>query len=202
MARGRKGQNIFLNDLNRLEFLELFGELCLGKNWVCYAYCLMNNHYHWVLETSDANVPSGIRQLNSTYARGFNRGQGRQGQLFQGCLLINFVENPSYLRGLIRYVVLNPVRAKIVQDPEAWLWSSYPATIGARPVPSWLARARLLSHFGPTLDQGIASLIDFVRERQGARSIRSELRARSVLLRRNSREKNKKISKRLGTSFR
>jgi len=191
MARGRRGQDIFLSASNRLEFLELFGELCGRKNWACYAYCLMNNHYHLVLDTSDANLASGIRLLNGTYARRFNRGHGRQGHLFQGRLLVNFVENAFYLRELIRYVILNPVRAKIVQYPEDWIWSSYPATMGTGPAPWWLARARLLSHFGPTLDQGIASLIDFVRERQGARSIRSDLRARSVLLRRMSRKKGR-----------
>ena len=140
MARGRRGQDIFLSDTNRTEFLELFGELCGRKNWACYAYCLMNNHYHLVLDTSDANLSSGIRLLNGTYARRFNRGHGRQGRLFQGRLLVNSVENASYLR---------------------------------------------------EFDQGIASLIDFVREGQGARSIRSDLRARSVLLRRMSRKKGR-----------
>jgi hypothetical protein len=108
----------------------------------------MDNHYHLMIETPDANLSAGMRQLNGVYTQRFNCRQGRVGHVFQGRFKAILVERDSYLLELCRYVVLNPVRAKMVKDVARYPWSSYPAMIGAVPAPPWLHTDWLLGQFG------------------------------------------------------
>ena len=87
---------------------------------VCHAWVLMNNHYHLLLETPQANLAKALRHLNGVYTQAFNRRHHRVGHLFQGRYKAIIVEKEKYLLDLCRYVVLNPVRAKVVTQPQAW----------------------------------------------------------------------------------
>ena len=75
-------------------------------NWRCHANCLMTNHYHLVVETPEANLSKGMRQLNGVYAQRFNRRHNRVGHVFQGRPSVILVDKDSYLMELARYVVL------------------------------------------------------------------------------------------------
>ncbi len=77
--------------------------------WVCHAYCLMENHYHLLIETPDGNLSRGMRELNGVYTQGFNQRYRRVGYLFQGRYKAILVEKDNHLLSLCRYVVLNPV---------------------------------------------------------------------------------------------
>jgi hypothetical protein len=90
----------------------------------------MSNHYHLLLETSDGNLSSGMKLLNSVYAQYFNYSHDRTGHLFQGRFKAIVVEKESYLLELCRYIVLNPVRSGIVKSPGNYTWSSYRQTAG------------------------------------------------------------------------
>ena len=92
--------------------------------WLCHAYCLMTNHYHLLVETPDANISEGMRQLNGLYTQRFNRRHEHVGHVFQGRFKGILVERESHLLELARYVVLNPVRAEMVRAPEDYRWSS------------------------------------------------------------------------------
>lgn len=94
--------------------------MCARCNWVCHAYRLMTNHYHLLIETPDANLCKGVRQLNGVYAQRYNRARRCVGHVFQGRYKAILVEKDAYLLELARYVVLNPVRARMVERPEAW----------------------------------------------------------------------------------
>jgi putative transposase len=72
-SRGDRQEDIYEEDANRRLFLSVLGDVCLSCNWVCHAYCLMSNHYHLIIETPDANLSKGMRQLNGEYTRQFNR---------------------------------------------------------------------------------------------------------------------------------
>ena len=98
----------------------------------------MPHHYHLLIETPDANLSKGMRQLNGVYTQRFNRTHARVGHVFQGRFKAILVHKDSYLLELARYVVLNPLRAKIVRRLERWPWSSYPATCGQAAKPDWL----------------------------------------------------------------
>lgn len=105
----------------------------------------MTNHYHLVLETPEGNLAKGMRQLNGVYTQFVNRVHGRVGHVFQGRHKAILVEKDSYLLDLSRYVVLNPVRAGMVNDVGDWQWSSFPAMIGVVPNPDWLQTASIRS---------------------------------------------------------
>lgn len=148
-------------------WLEVFGQVCRRFNWVCHAWCQMTNHYHLVIETPEANLAQGMRQLNGVYTQRFNRAHERVGHVFQGRYKAILVERDSYLLELARYVVLNPLRARMVRRLENWPWSSYPATCGQAPVPDWLQTDWILAQFGRQRASAIRKYVAFVHE--GAR---------------------------------
>jgi hypothetical protein len=118
----------------------------------------MTNHYHLLLETPDANLSKGMRQLNGVYTQHINRTHGRVGRLFQGRYQGILVEKDGYLLELARYVVLNPVRAGMVARPEDWPWSSYRAMVGDSEPPTFLATDGLLRAFGEDRPQVVEGL--------------------------------------------
>lgn len=138
-ARGNARQKIFLADEDRHGFLDLLGKEIDQQGWLCYAYCLMDNHYHVLIETPEANLVAGMRRLNGVYTQAFNRRHRRVGHLFQGRYKAILVDKDSYLLELCRYIVLNPLRATRVKRLDGWPWSSYAATAGQTHAPSWLA---------------------------------------------------------------
>jgi REP element-mobilizing transposase RayT len=146
-ARGDRREDIFEDDEDRTLFLETLGEVIDQFNWVCYAWCLMDNHYHLLIQTPDGNLSKGMRQLNGIYTQASNRRHKRVGHLFQGRFKAILVDSDHYLQELSRYVVLNPVRAGMVKSPGAWQWSSYRASMGREEAPSWLAVDGLLAQF-------------------------------------------------------
>ena len=118
---------------------------------ICHAWVLMDNHYHLLLETPEANLSKAIRHLNGVYTQKFNRRHSRTGHLFQGRYKAILVEKGSYLLELCRYVVLNPVRARMVKHPRKWLWSSYRATAGIGKKEPWLEVSWVLGQFSKRL---------------------------------------------------
>ncbi len=161
-ARGNQRQEIFLDDTDRLNWLTLLAKTCERFNWICYAYCLMSNHYHLVLETPDGNLSKGMRQLNGVYTQNFNRRHLRVGHVFQGRYTSILVEKDNYLLELCRYVELNPVRAKMVKVAEKWPWSSFLAKIGRAPQPPWLFCEVILSYFAMNKVKARKSYGEFV----------------------------------------
>ncbi|HOT05532.1 MAG TPA: transposase, partial [Atribacter sp.] len=129
-ARGNKKENIFNHDRDRMVFLKILNETIIRYQFICYAYCLMPNHYHLLIETPNGNLSLGIRELNGVYAQKLNWAYKTVGHVFQGRFKAILVEKESYLLELCRYIVLNPVRAGMVQYPWDWQWSSYQATAG------------------------------------------------------------------------
>jgi len=115
-ARGNARQAIVLDDRDRALFLVCLGEVVLRFGWICHAYCLMDNHYHLLIETPEGNVSRGMRQLNGVFTQRMNRCHNRVGHLFQGRFKAIVVERESYLLELCRYIVLNPIRAGMARN--------------------------------------------------------------------------------------
>ena len=180
-SRGDGREDIFLSDEDRLAWLETLGEVCKRFNWVCHAYCQMTNHYHLVIETPDANLSKGMRQLNGVYTQRFNRSHQRVGHVFQGRFKAILVEKDSYLLELARYAVLNPLRAKMVRRLEQWPWSSYLASCGQAAKPNWLQVDFVLSQFASQRARAIAKYVAFVHEGARLPSVWSQLQGQVYL---------------------
>lgn len=162
-SRGNARLVIYEGDEDRRSFIKILGDVIDRYNWICYAYCLMDNHYHLLIETPDGNLSQGMRQLNGVYTQKFNWHHGRVGHIFQGRFKAILVDRDHYLLELCRYVVLNPVRAGIVAIPEAYPWSSYRATAGLDRGYSFLKRDWILAQFGKRRRRAERNYRDFVR---------------------------------------
>jgi putative transposase len=147
LARGNARQAIFLDDIDRMAFLDILQSVVKGWGVRCHAYCLMGNHYHLLLQPSQANISSGLRQLNGVYGQEFNRRHGRVGHVFGGRFKGLLVGRDNYLVQIARYLALNPVRARLVATPEAWSWSHHRAMAGIAPAMSFLSRDEILTYF-------------------------------------------------------
>jgi putative transposase len=147
VARGNARELVFIDDLDRQTFMTLFAKVAERFGWLVYAYCLMGNHYHLVVETPLGNLSRGMGQLNGQYARHFNRRYLRCGHVFQARFRSILIEADTHLLVVSRYVVLNPVRAWICRQPDDWRWSSYRQTAGIDPVKAPLAADQLLHRF-------------------------------------------------------
>ena len=146
-SRGNARDTIFINDSDREDFLWILGSVIQRYNWLCHAYCLMDNHYHLLIETIEGNISQGMRQLNGVYTQKLNGKHARTGHIFQGRFKAILVEKESYLLEVSRYIVLNPVRAKMVERPEAWRGSNYNATAQITSAPEFLTVDWILGCF-------------------------------------------------------
>jgi REP element-mobilizing transposase RayT len=161
-CRGNARGKVFLIDPDRELFLQVLAQAVERFNWRCHAYCLMSNHYHLLVETVDPTLARGMRQLNGVYTQEFNRRHSRTGHVFQGRYKAILVERDAYLLELARYVVLNPVRAKMVRSAKDWPWSSYRATAGTEVAPPLLTTDWILEQFGPSRKKAQAAYRKFV----------------------------------------
>lgn len=134
-SRGNARQAIFLKGEDFTDFLGILNSVVKRYHFLIHAYCLMNNHYHLLVETPEGNLSKGMRQLNGLYAQRFNQKHQRVGHLLQGRYQAILVDKENYLLELSRYIVLNPVRAGIVKDPKDYRWSSYQGTSGYKKIP-------------------------------------------------------------------
>jgi REP element-mobilizing transposase RayT len=160
MCRGNNGDEIFFKDQGRFCFLETLGEVCGQTGWRVHAYCLMSNHYHLLLETSEANLVEGMKWFQGTYTQRINAMMKRRGHLFQGRYKAIPVQTDPrqgglvYFRQVSTYIYLNPYRAGICgvgkEKPlESFRWSSYPHFIGRkRKHPEWLERKKVYRAWG------------------------------------------------------
>jgi len=175
-ARGDRQEAIYESKRDRLAFLDVLGDVCVTCNWICHAYCLMDNHYHLIIETPDANLSRGMRQLNGIYTQKFNAAHHRAGHCFQGRYKAIHVDKDDYLLELSRYVVLNPVRAEMVWSAREWPWSSYRATAGQVSKPDWLEVDWSLAMFGRRRKSAIEGYKRFVKQGKGQPSPWNDLR--------------------------
>ena len=168
MARGNAREAIFADDVDRAAFVDGIERACERFDWMLWAYCLMDNHYHLLIETRRASLSRGMREVNGIHTQRFNRRHRRVGHLLQGRYKAVLVDKDSYLLELSRYIVLNPVRARLCASAADWRWSSYRAMMGQDdPLPS-LAIDETLSLFGTQRAAARRAYARFVADGVGA----------------------------------
>ena len=147
-SRGNEQRPIFRSNRDRKAFLDFLGQATKRFGWSLTAWVLMTNHFHLVVQTPEPNLSRGMHWLNSAYVGWFNRVHKRCGHLYQGRFKAFLIDKEAYFTEVLRYVALNPVRAKMVDRPEAYRWSSYRATAGLETAPAWLDLDTVLPLFG------------------------------------------------------
>ena len=180
-SRGNEKKPVFRDETDRLNFLNTLQHVNKRYNWICHAYCLMTNHYHMLIETPDGNLSIGMRQMNGVYTQLFNKRHGRIGHLFQGRYKAILIQKDSHLLEVCRYVVLNPVRAKMVATPDEYAWSSYLATAGiAKPHPC-LSTDWALGQFSGKRGKAEREYRKFVQWGIGQKTIWTAVRGQALL---------------------
>lgn len=175
------GKPIFKEASDRSLFLDILYQANKRYNMLCHAYCLMDNHYHLMMETPEGNLSKGIRQLNGIYTLIFNKKHKRVGHIFQGRYKAILIQKESHLLEVSRYVVLNPVRARAVERPEEWKWSSYQATSGIEKAHECLNRDWILRQFAESRKEAQKKYEEFVMAGIGENGIWKKVKGQSLL---------------------
>jgi len=160
-SRGNRRNPIYRDDGDRRAWLDMLGRVCERHHFVVHSFCQMTNHYHLLIETVEANLSQGMRQLNGLYTQRFNWRHDLVGHLFQGRYKAILVQKESYLLELSRYIVLNPLRANMVSSLDDWRWSSHHFISQDHP-PTWLERKWLLGRFGNTHTEAVSAYRAYV----------------------------------------
>jgi len=182
-ARGDRRESIFEDDADRNTLLSIVAQGLDRYDAVALAYCLMGNHYHFVLQTRQANLSRLMRHVNGVYTQTYNRRHRKVGHLLQGRFKAQLVDRDEYLLEVCRYVDLNPVRAGMKRHPRDWAWSSYRAHSGEVEGPVWLDSASLHRQLAPRTSRrdGPAAYARFVAEGKGVRLWDDALRGQIYL---------------------
>src|SRR3974377_2048597 len=178
MSRGNRREKIFLDDVDRQDFIKTLAEACQKTGWQGHAYCLMPNHYHLVLETPEPNLVAGMAWLQSTYTIRLNHRHKLFGHVLSGRSKAQLVEGSGtgYLRAACDYVHLNPVRAHLLRPEErllAFPWSSLVWYVAApEHRPQWVRVDRLRGEHG--IQQDSASGREQFERQMEARRLEEE----------------------------
>lgn len=163
ILRGNGKQDIFFDDQDRYRFYLLLQEGVERFRHRIYAFCLMTNHIHLVLQVQDIPLSRIMQNLAFRYTRWVNWRHGRSGHLFQGRYKAVLVDGDAYLLELVRYVHLNPVRAGMAETAAEYSWSGHRAYIGKDVVP-WLCAAPTLEMFSTRMAAAIEGYALFVSD--------------------------------------
>jgi putative transposase len=161
-CRGNRKHAIFSDDYDREHYLALLAKVAKKLEWRVVAYCLMTNHVHLLIEVPAFTIAKGMQILNGEYAQYINRRHGYVGHLWQGRYSASRVDDESYCLQLDRYIVNNPVRARMVDEAADWQWSSFRAALGKVAPPAYLDTEWTLKQFARRLDHARTLYRDFV----------------------------------------
>lgn len=156
------------DDDDRRSFMKEFTDAVQDYGVRVYSCCLMGNHYHALLDTPRGNLSEFAQALNSEYSKRFNRRHERVGHTFEQRFGSTVVQREKYLRRVVRYIALNPVKAGLRRDAADWEWSTHRATAGLEPPPPWLHLEWLRWAFrADTLADGQRRYLEYVRDPSG-----------------------------------
>ncbi len=166
IARGNERRRIFEDTKDRKEFLARLGEILSGTETICYAWALVPNHFHLLLRTGTQPMATVMRRLLTGYAISFNRRHRRYGHLFQNRYKSILCQEDPYFQELVRYIHLNPLRAKLVKGMEAldrYPYSGHSALMGMVKH-EWQDTKYVLRWFGKGIKQARSRYRDFMKQ--------------------------------------
>lgn len=166
MNRGLRRHVTFTDDEDHALFLDTLSQACRMFGVKVGAYCLMPNHYHLLLNTPNANLSRFMRHVNGVYTQRFNRKNGKDGPLFRGRYRALVVDADAYLLQVVRYIHLNPVKARISLKPEGFRWSSHRAFVKSKGTPDWMNIKEVLTWFSTRPNHALKLYKEFMKEPQ------------------------------------
>jgi len=164
LNRGNGGEDVFEQQQDKENFLCYVGEAAAKYRLSVHTYCLMSNHYHILVETHEPNLSAAMQWLNISYAGWYNKKHNRRGHIFQGRFKAYLLEADEYLATVSRYIHLNPVRARLVEKPAQYSWSSYGYFAGEGKAPEWLKTRGVLEFFNARTAKAKAAYRGFVED--------------------------------------
>ena len=163
ISRGNERKPIVRDDLDREKRLDWLRRTVETYGWRLHAFVLMTNHEHLFVQTPEANLSAGMQYLGGSYTSYFNRRHRRSGHLFQGRFRGHLIEEQGYFLEVSRYIHLNAVRARIVQRPEDYRWSSCAGYVSARQAVGWVNYEQVLGEFGRDLGRARRAYREFLQ---------------------------------------
>ncbi len=163
-SRGSNKQAIFFFDEDRVDLLRCLARVVERHPIACLAYVLMPNHCHYLFRLTEGRLSPAMKELNGRYALRLNRRYRRTAHLFENRFGAVLQESTEQLLWTSRYIVRNPVRAGLCQHPAEWMWSSYRATAGIDPCPSFLSVAELLPYYADEPSRARATYVKHMAE--------------------------------------
>ena len=155
---------LYRDDRDRVGFLNLLAPAPRRFGWHIFIACLMDTHFHLLVQVDDPTLSVGMERIKGDYARAYNRRYGRRGHLFEDRFRSKQIATEAHLLHTIRYIALNPVKAHMARAPEDYVWCSYGASIGVRRQWPWMEDETMFAQFAPTRERAIEVLRDYVDE--------------------------------------
>jgi REP element-mobilizing transposase RayT len=166
IVRGNQRQDVFHDDMDRSEYLDRVKRYKEKCGFVLYAYVLMSNHVHLLIETPKEPISKVMQLINFTFTQYYNRKYCKVGHLFQGRYKSFLCDRDEYLLALVRYIHLNPVRVDMVKDPSEYKWSSHKGYLDGKS--DIVETERVLRLFSESVYQARRLYGEFVKEAIGA----------------------------------
>lgn len=161
MLRGNEKRDIFLDDEDRVRFIDILRIKRLENGFELYAFCLMNNHVHLLINEMESSIARIMKCINVSYAFYFNKKYNRVGHLFQDRFRSEVIDMDNYLLFAARYIHNNPVKAGIVDSPEKYEWSSYGSYLGRKPITGLVDTSLILEMFSGKTDIALNEFVKF-----------------------------------------
>lgn len=163
ISRGNEKKSVFDTEEDKKQYLHVLKKKVDGLAFNLYAYCIMNNHVHILLEERDETLEQIFRSVNTSYAMYYNKANDRVGHVFQDRFISERVEAETYLLNVVRYIHNNPVKAGIVKAPEFYKWSSYKGYCEYSRK-SLICRENILGIFSSDMDKAVEIFKQFHQE--------------------------------------
>jgi len=167
MARGIERKDIFVNREDYTDFLERLGTILKETKTKCYAWTLMNNHFHLLLQSGESKITKVMRRLLTGHAINFNKRHKRSGHLFQNRYKSVLCDEEMYLLQLVQYIHLNPIRGKLVKTVKglnSFKYSGHSVLLGNQEN-DWQDCEMILARFGKYKKKATVSYLQFITER-------------------------------------
>jgi putative transposase len=195
-ARGIERRKIFLDDGDRLDFLNRLEVVCADGAATVYGWCLLSNHFHLSIRAEKQSLSTTMRRLLSGYVTAFNQRHRRNGHLFQNRYKSTVIDDERYFLALLRYIHLNPVRAKLVEDVRSlkdYAWTGHRVLMGKARM-SFQDTEAVLGRFGERAGEARRELVKFMGE-EGEREERKLFKGGGLVRSAGGYEALKKMSR-------